>query len=697
MKTISLFTIRVLTIIAVCFSLAACDWFDGDNDNSATTTGDETSTGGGGDNGSGDDGDGGGDGGTVSDAPAAPVVTPSYDDWTLTFTWPDVAEATSYRVFEDPDGVSGFSRIGPDLTTNEYVNNISLTERNGARYVVAACNSAGCTDSDEVTLDGLDSGITAVVVSGDTAPGIGGGAVFNDAVGTQLRFDTNRLGTIAFLGSTDQTDSSGSLRDGVFRQSAGSGVELVQADDTTLPSSDASYNGFLEVLAADSDQIIFSGILNRQSAGSSTDDVDGLNNEVLLRNTAGVTGLIAREGEPRRGGTSFPTMDAGDIYFTENIQGNRLFGSLSIDGAGGVTFKPGSNTDGFEVVDDSPYSVGGAFWTITGAGQKEQSLRRAVTDLPGNLEPNFFGSKEYDQNPAGQLAFGLAVRNADGTSLPDSSNSGVYVRSAGGTFTEAVRETGSSARDSIDDLGSATVRITDNGEVFYLAQRDVSSFGFRGLYTNSVDNSDFTKVVRTDQLFLLEDGSTMEITDFIGGGGAFDVGANDKVAFLANAGAVSDEDTLLFWTNDGTNTSIQRYFAEGDPVRGLPDASSVDLDVPSVSPAPRLKLSRDDWAAFQASDESDSSNPRRILLATSPAGYTRLIVREQQQFAVDGVEYGEVTEILDYKMASAVELVISLRFDRDGIYGLQPDGTFVPSDGKNGIFRVNLCSADEPC
>jgi len=64
---------------------------------------------------------------------------------------------------------------------------------------------------------------------------------------------------------------------------------------------------------------------------------------------------------------------------------------------------------------------------------------------------------------------------------------------------------------------------------------------------------------------------------------------------------------------------------------------------------------------------------------------------------VDGVDYGVVTEILDFKMASAAEMVISLRFDGDGIFGLQPDGTFVGPDGKNGIFRVALCSSSEPC
>ncbi|HBI78507.1 MAG TPA: hypothetical protein DDY30_03715, partial [Marinobacter adhaerens] len=189
MKTLNVI-LRVLTVLAVCFALAGClrssDSNDDDlveEDSSEEVGGDDVAD-------SGDTGDSSGDdggGGTASGAPAAPVVTPAYDDWTLTFTWPAVADADFYRVFEDPDGVSGFTQIGSDLTTNEYTNNISLTERNGARYVVAACNSEGCTDSSEVTVDGLDSGITPIVVSGDPAPGIGSGAVFSGEVGTQLR------------------------------------------------------------------------------------------------------------------------------------------------------------------------------------------------------------------------------------------------------------------------------------------------------------------------------------------------------------------------------------------------------------------------------------------------------------------------------------------------------------------------------
>jgi hypothetical protein len=588
------------------------------------------------------------------------VVTPAYDDWTLTFTWPAVADADFYRVFEDPDGVSGFTQIGSDLTANEYTNNISLTERNGARYVVAACNSEGCTDSSEVTVDGLDSGITPIVVSGDPAPGIGSGAVFSGEVGTQLRFDVN------------------------------------QADDATLPSSDATYNGFFNVLIDNTGQIIFGGILNQQS-GSVTDQVDGLNNEVLLRSNAGTTSVIAREGDPARNGTEFPTLDAGNIYFTENIQGNRLFSSLSSDGNGAITFKPGSNTDAFKVADDSFYPAGSAFWTITGLGQKAQSLKAGETLLPGNLEPKNFGSLEFDSNQAEQLVFGLSLQNADGTALAGSEDTGIYVRNADGSYREVVREAGGSARDFIYNLNSARPLLTDNGEVFYYALRGVSGPANRGIYTDSLGNGDFTRISRSEQTLLLDDGSLFEVTGFIGGANSFDVGADDSVAFLVNSGTLDQEDALLVWTNDGTSATTEVFFQEGDPVRGLPDASGVELAVSLGSNTTRLAFSRQSWAAFRASDEADINNRKSLLLASSPSGYTRVIAREGQQFAVDGVNYGVVTEILDFKMAAPAEMIVSLRFDEDGISGLQPDGSFVGPDGKNGLFRAVLCSPSEPC
>lgn len=702
MKTLTVLLLRVLTAVIVSFALAGClhssDSTDDEpiGDDSTEQVGDDEVADSG-DAGDTEDSGGGDEGGdTGSGALAAPVVTVAYDDWTLTFTWPPVADADFYQVFEDPDGVSGFTQIGSDLTANEYINNISLTERNGARYVVAACNSQGCTDSSEVTLDGLDSGITPIVVSGDPAPGIGSGAVFSGAVGTQLRFDVNQSGTVAILGATDQTDSSGSLRDGIFSYSSDEGLSLIQADDAMLPSSDATYNGFFKVLIDNTGQIIFGGILNQQS-GSVTDQVDGLNNELLLRSDAGTTSVIAREGDPARNGTEFPTLDAGNIYFTENVQGNRVFSLVSSDGNGAVTFKPGSNTNAFRVSDDSTYPAGSALWTITGLGQKAQSLKAGETLLPGNLEPKSFGFLNFDSNQAEQLVFGVALQNADGTALPTSADTGIYVRNSDGSYREVVREAGGSARDFIYNLNSARPLLTDNGEVFYYALRGVSGPANRGIYTDSLGGSDFTRISRSEQTLLLDDGSLFEVTDFIGGANSFDVGADDSVAFLVNSGTLDQEDALLVWTNDGIDSTTQVFFREGNSVRGLPDASGVELDPASLDSAPRLAFSRQSWAAFQASDEVDINNRKSLLLASSPSGYTRVIAREGQQFAVDGVNYGVVTEILDFKMAAPAEMIVSLRFDEDGTFGLQPDGSFVGPDGKNGLFRVVLCSPSEDC
>jgi hypothetical protein len=42
-------------------------------------------------------------------------VAVAYDNWTLDFSWPSVDGATYYQVLEDPDGLSGFSQVSPDL------------------------------------------------------------------------------------------------------------------------------------------------------------------------------------------------------------------------------------------------------------------------------------------------------------------------------------------------------------------------------------------------------------------------------------------------------------------------------------------------------------------------------------------------------------------------------------------------------
>ncbi|MEP4546231.1 MAG: choice-of-anchor tandem repeat NxxGxxAF-containing protein [Saccharospirillum sp.] len=595
----------------------------------------------------------------------APTVSVDYDNWQLRFTWRDMTGADFYRIHEDPDSMSGYSQLGPDLTSNEYVYNINLSEITNARFIVEACDAEQCIDSDIVTLDTVSPGITPIVVSGDSAPDMGS-AVFSSNIGTAFDFDVNGPGTIAIHGVTDQTDSSGSARDGIFKYESGTGLTLVQPDDDNLPASDASYNGFYDVWIADNGHILFGGLLNLDN--TLTDDVDGFNNEVLLRNTFGTTALMAREGEPGRGGTAFPTLDAGaSVYFSENITANRVFTNLSIDASGGITFQLGSNTDAFRTDDDSDF-YDSTIWTIKGDGTKLQSLSTSQTELPGNLDIGVFSAfKQYSQNASGQLAYGLAING-----VPTDNNSGVYVRDTDGSHTEVAREAGGSVSDYIDRLQTATLQITDNGEVFYFTQRDVAGVGNRGLYTNATGTSN-TRIARIGLPFLLEDGTTQEITGFIGGGSSFSA-ADNTAAFLVNAGSVDTEDALIVW-QDGT---AKRRFQEGDAVRGLLDSSTVDLDLVSVpGTGPRIELNNNGWIGFQGLTAFGTE----ALFVSSPNGYTRLMVREGQSFSVGDIDYGTVMEVLDFQIDQAANMIVGLRF----------------VDGTNGIFSVTLCGSDEPC
>jgi hypothetical protein len=83
--------------------------------------------------------------------PAAPQVTVGADLKQLIFDWSPVAGATHYRLLENPDGHSGFRQVGanilPPLTRARLSISVHLQRWSSARYIVSACNTAGCTDS----------------------------------------------------------------------------------------------------------------------------------------------------------------------------------------------------------------------------------------------------------------------------------------------------------------------------------------------------------------------------------------------------------------------------------------------------------------------------------------------------------------------------------------------------------------------
>ena len=90
-------------------------------------------------------------------ADAAPVLTLRLQATKgFQFSWTSEPGSTHYRLLEDPTGSSGFTQVGPNIaaTSTSFEHIVSLYRRANARYIVQACNAAGCIDSNTVHASG---------------------------------------------------------------------------------------------------------------------------------------------------------------------------------------------------------------------------------------------------------------------------------------------------------------------------------------------------------------------------------------------------------------------------------------------------------------------------------------------------------------------------------------------------------------
>lgn len=105
-------------------------------------------------------------------------------DRTFRISWQTTPNTTSYRVLENPDGVSGFTNISGELdaTTTQFDHPVALFARVNAQYIVQSCNDQGCVSSDPVLVNAsLDNAITYLKSSDPNAT-----ASLSDEFGTAL-------------------------------------------------------------------------------------------------------------------------------------------------------------------------------------------------------------------------------------------------------------------------------------------------------------------------------------------------------------------------------------------------------------------------------------------------------------------------------------------------------------------------------
>ena len=105
------------------------------------------------------------------------------------FTWQDVADATHYRLLENPDSGVGFTQVGADIASGvqalDHV--VPLYARLNAQYILQTCNADACTDSGAIDVSGsLTAAVGFVKASNTAADDSFGHAVSLSSDGTTL-------------------------------------------------------------------------------------------------------------------------------------------------------------------------------------------------------------------------------------------------------------------------------------------------------------------------------------------------------------------------------------------------------------------------------------------------------------------------------------------------------------------------------
>lgn len=151
--------------------------------------------------------------------PATPSLTLAAQSVkTFAFSWGDVRGETEYRLLENADGQSGFSEVATlPANTTEHSIGVFLPARINAGYIISACNSAGCTDSDTVSVSGTLAEAVgylkpAVIDEGDRF----GGSIALSADGNTLAVSAQGEASIAIGINGDETDNTAERSGAVY-------------------------------------------------------------------------------------------------------------------------------------------------------------------------------------------------------------------------------------------------------------------------------------------------------------------------------------------------------------------------------------------------------------------------------------------------------------------------------------------------
>ena len=435
------------------------------------------------------------DGVTDDVPPQPPVINISYQQVKqFQFSWSDVMGETEYRLMEDPDGSSGFLQIAVGAADTQNLSvAVPLPDRINARYLLQACNSYGCSDSNEVSVD-VTSLIGAIgyfkATNADSSGGFGWSVALSD------NGDTLAIGSVyesLNAAGVDSTPGTGSLIQSgavyVFYRNVDGTWEKQAYIKAPNPDPYDEFGTSLD-LSGDGNTLVV-GAPGEDSAAS------GINSP--LQNSNGASGSGAAYVYVRTGNA----WNLQAYIKASNTHQNYAFGhavSISADGNKMVVGSPGESGSSSGINGDESYTSGwwesGAAYVFAriGTDWSQQAYIRASNPDPYDA----FGwsvdiSAKGDVIAVGAYYEGSASTGIDGTQSDNSAqgSGAVYLFVQTATDWNQNAYIKASNTQSYDRFGHA-IALSGNGETLAVGAiyEDSAARGIDGIESdNSSRNS----------------------------------------------------------------------------------------------------------------------------------------------------------------------------------------------------------------
>ena len=355
-------------------------------------------------------------GSSATAAPVAPSVTltPSATK-TFAFSWGDVAEESEYRLLENPDGMSGYSQVAV-IPRNSTAHNltVSLPQRVNARYILQACNSKGCADSDTMYVTGSLAEAVGYFKASNTEAGDGFGyAVALSADGRVMAvsapWEDNFAGAVYVFTNIK----------GVWSQSAYIKSSNTEEGDEFGTSLDLSSDGGVLAVSA-----------IREDSGATGVDGDEADNSV---SRAGAVYVFTQSGDAwiQQAYIKASNTDSGD-FFGQDL-------ALSSDGTTLAVGAPFEDSDASGIDGDQANSratAAGAVYVFTQSGgtwAQQAYIKASNTD-----SGDFFGQDLALSSDGNRLAVSAPQEDSSATGIGgDQADNGAEASGAVYMFTRS--------------------------------------------------------------------------------------------------------------------------------------------------------------------------------------------------------------------------------------------------------------------